>query len=141
MYPRRSHRLVLAVRPPASPLHLSETDWSIDSDPSMVDPTARAVIKRGLSNKRKGIRGLGEKPEVCLGSLSTDVMTLTLAKEAPQEPKLPAGTGNGNDVAGSGDSVDEVRNPPLIPPFRPDPDGDVGPSTSLRGFTTCWETD
>ena len=68
--PRRSHRLVLVVRPPIFLPHLSEADRSIDSDPSMVDSTARVGVKRGLSKKRKGIRGLGEKPEVRLGSLS-----------------------------------------------------------------------
>ena len=80
----------------------------------MIDSTVRAVIKRGPSYKRKGTRGLKDKPEVCLGSLSIDTKSLTLAKEAPEDPK------------------------PLPPPFRSDSDGDE--STLLRGFTTCRET-
>ena len=102
----------------------------------MIDSTVRAVIKRGPSSKRKGTKGLKDKPEVCLGSLSIDTKSLTLAKEAPEDPKLP---GNGNDVAGSG-AVDEVQNPPPDPPFRSDPDGDAGQSMLLCGPTTRWET-
>jgi hypothetical protein len=142
MNPHRSHRPVPAVRPPVFPLHLPKTDRPTpESDPPMVDSTARVVLKRGLSSKRKGVKGPGEKPEVCLGSLSIDAMSLTLAKETPKEPKLPAGTGNGNDAAGSGDSVHEVKKPPHIPPFVPDPDGDPGLSMLLHGFTTFQETD
>ena len=105
----------------------------------MVDSTARAAIKRGPSNKRKGTRGVKDKPAVCLGFLPIDIKSLTLAKEAHKEPKLPTGKGNGNDVASSG-VVDEVKNPPPDPPFRSDPDGDAGQSMLLFGPTTRRET-